>query len=335
MKRTLIVATAAAVVAGVTGCGAAHPHVAAPTGIAADLPPARATWPTYPHFSQHSCWGRPIWPTPRRPTRLPEMQVAPSYAAVPQARPTAPAELVRRFLARFGDRRYIHSITLGTPPPPVGHNIHVIYAGGHPPADQLAIVVHAPLADDAHEASRPTPAQHLTYGIAQFEGSLVFGALRDDFCAAGGAPLVWASGDIGGMAERLFAIGQRFPNPSPATFRHRVALAGQRFGFRVVSLRLLHPKQLAPVLVVKTNRPRAAFARDVLKIESLLDPNNRGAATFEGFFFAAEDSRGRPFLFTDGVSRGEGMGGEWAANRCLYPSPPIGRLETGHEKPCP
>ncbi len=322
MRRAFLVVVATAAGAGVTGCGTAHTRLAAPTrkvAIPADLPPSPATWPRYPHFSQHSCWGRPfikaVVPITER--------VAPSYAPRPQRHHVSPAEIVRRFLARFGDRRYIHSITFRAPPPPVGHNIHVLYAGGHPPADQLDAVIHAPLANQYADVRR-TPAQNLTYGIAEWEAGLVFGALRDDFCSAGGAPLVWASGDGGGMADKLFALEQRFPNPSPAVFRHRVKLVAERYGFSVVSLRLLDPEQLAPLLVVRTSRNREQFARDVPRILALLDPTsstrNQSAATFEGFFFAAEDAKG-PFLFTDGSRRGTGEGGEWAAAENLYPFP--------------
>jgi len=318
-----------------TGCAAAHVH-ANPASlrlapIPADKPPSPATWPAYPRFSQHSCWGRPFQKGDRPVT----MRQAPSYAPARRAHPTPPAEIVQRFLARFGDRRYIHSITLGSPPPAVGANIHALYADGHPPADALEAFVHAPLASERHDGT--TPAERLTHGIAAFEAGLVSGALRDDFCTAGGAPLTWIGGDASGIANDVFALEQRFPNPSPAAFRHRVALVAKRFGFRVVSLRLLRPEQLAPVLVVKTNRPRQAFAKDVETIISLLNPISSGAGktalTFEGFFFAAEDSHG-PFLYAQNVSRGEGEGGEWAASFCLYPSPPIGvPLLPGHKEP--
>lgn len=165
----------------------------------------------------------------------------------------------------------------------------------------------------------------LTRGIANWEVALTFGALRDDFCAAGGPSLTSAGGDTGGAtggvaADQMDALEQRFPNPSPAAFRHRVALLAKRFGFSVVSLRLLHPEQLAPLLIVKTNRPRQDFSRHVQEILSLLDPKNRAAETFEGFFFAAEDARG-PFLFTENVLRGEVEGGQWAASEDLYPGP--------------
>lgn len=341
MTRPVVAAAAAALVAGVAGCGGARvqlDHSAPPVRIAADLPPSPATWPRYPHFSQHSCWGRPVWPPPRKPTRLPEMQSAPSYASVRQADSTPPGEIVRRFLARFGDRRYIRAIKLGPAPRAVGSNIHVLYANGHPPADALEAFVRAPLANDRNGPTRPTPAQSLASGIAHWEAGLVSGALRDDFCSAGGAPLIWVGGDAGGIANDIFALGQRFPNPSPAAFRRRVALVGRRFGFHVVSLRLLRPEQIAPLLIVRTNRNRNQFAKDVEKIMRLLNPTtstaHRTAQTFEALFFAAEDAKG-PFLFVNGSSRGQGEGGEWAANRCLYPSPPIGILETGHEKPCP
>ena len=338
VRRALSIGVADAVVAGVTACGAAHSHVAAPARpvlLSADLPPSPATWPAYPRFSQHSCWGRPIWPTPRRPTRLPEMQDAPSYAPARHAHPTPPRVVARRFLERFGDRRYIRSITFGSPPPAVGRNVHVLYANGHPPAHALEAFIHAPLANERNQSQHPTPAQHLEYGIAQFEAGLAVGALRDDFCTAGGASVIWFGGDVTGIANDLFALEQRFPNPTPAAFRHRVALVGRRYGFHVVSLRLLRPEQLAPVLVVKTTRPRKAFVKDVGAIMSLLAPassaGHRTALTFEGFFFAAEYARG-PFLFTQGVSRGEGEGGEWAANPCLYPYPHLGMVTVNEPK---
>jgi hypothetical protein len=267
------------------------------------------------------------------------MQLAPSYAPAPPAHATPPAETVSRFLSRFGDRRYLRSIRLGAPPPAVGHNVHALYANGHPPADALEAFVRAPLANDRNEPSHPTPTDSLTSGIASWEAGLVSGALRDDFCSAGGVPLTWVGGDAGGIANDVFALEQRFPNPTPAAFQSRVALVGKRFGFKVVSLRLLRPEQIAPLLIVKTSRDRHKFAHDVDKIMSLLNPvssaGNRTAETFEGFFFAAEDAKGRPFLFVNGSSRGQGEGGEWAVNRCLYASPPIGMIDTGHEKPCP
>jgi hypothetical protein len=296
VKRTFLLGTTAAVVAGVTGCAATHPHATTPRphvykpaptiGIAAALPPSSATWPTYPRFSQHSCSGRPVEPG----NRPGEQQYAPSYAPAPPAHPTPPSEIVRRFLARLGDRRYIHSITFPA------------YTNGRPLGDQLIAAVHAPRAHDATKSAR-LPPEFLTHGITGWEAALAFGALRDDFCAAGGPSLVGATREGGGLtADDLFAVEQRFPNPSPSAFRRRVALVGKRFGFGVVSLRLLRPEQIAPLLIVKTNRDRAAFARDVPTITELLNPRSnagpKGAETFEGFYFAVEDARG-PFVSTE------------------------------------
>jgi hypothetical protein len=336
MKRALVLATAAAIVAGSTGCGAAHSDVAAPTpqiAIAADPPPLPTTWPAYPRFSQHSCWGRPSRVVPKT------TGTAPSYAARRRPHPTPPAEIVQRFLVRFGDRRYVRSITLGPAPSAIGTTLRRFYRGSRPPADALHAFIQAPLANRKNQAPHATPAERLAYGIAAFEAGLVGGALRDNFCSAGGAPLISWSGEASGIADDGMAVEQRFPNPTPAAFRHRVALVGRRFGFHVVSLRLLRPEQFAPVLVVKTTRPRKAFVKDVGTIMSLLDPTSfarhihRVAQTFEGFFFAAEDARG-PFFFTQDISRSESEASTWAADECLFPYSPLG--PTGpSQKQCP
>jgi len=101
-----------------------------------------------------------------------------------------------------------------------------------------------------------------------------------------------------------------------------VALVGKRFGFRVVSLRLLQPEQIAPLLIVRTSRRRKEFARDIPKILELLNPTSDSAhhtaVTFEGFYFAVEDAKG-PFVTTEQVLRGEVEGGQWAASENLYP----------------
>jgi hypothetical protein len=263
-------------------------------------------------------------------------RVAPSFAPAPRAHPTPPAEIARRFLARFGDRRYVRSITFSHAPAASGSRVHVYYWGGHPPADALQAEIVAPAAHGSG-SGHPSPTQSLATNIAGWEAGLVGGALRDDFCSAGGAPLVTWLGAGGGFAERGFALEQRFPNPSPAAFRKRVALVGRRYGFRVVSLRLLRPEQIAPLLVVSTSRNRKAFAHDVPAIMGLLNPTShtrkQTAMTFEGFLLAAEDAKG-PFLETQYVDRGESEGGEWATGNCLYPYPVIGPALARKPKPC-
>jgi hypothetical protein len=257
---------------------------------------------------------------------------APSYTPPRRAHPIPPREIARRFLAHFGDRRYLRSITFSPAPPAVGRRVHVLYAGGHPPADALQARISVPAANERTEPRHPGHRRNLTFGIADWESQLVGGALRDDFCAAGGAPLVsWSAlpGGGEGLAESGMALEQRFPNPSRAEFRRRVALVARRYGFRVVSLRLLRPEQIAPLLLVRTSRKPRGFVKDVPTIMDLLNPRStagkQSAETFEAFFFAAEDGRG-PFMWTQYVNRGEAEGGEWAANQCLYPYPVIGQL---------
>jgi len=91
------------------------------------------------------------------------------------------------------------------------------------------------------------------------------------------------------------------------------------------SIRLLRPRELAPIVLVRTDRDRKAFIHDVPAIMNLLDPRSlskRGVAlSFEGFFFEAQDGKG-PFVRVDDVYRGEVMGGQWSGvPGDVYPYP--------------
>jgi hypothetical protein len=326
VTRIIVLVTAIAALAVATGCAGSHKKIPPPqrhVAVSAHGPPSPTTWPAYPRFSHHSCWTRPFLrgEVPR------VYRVAPSYAPALRSHPIPPATVARRLLARLGDRRYVHSIAFAPASSAVGPAVHVLYAGGHPPKDSLKATI-LPLNTQWVRRRHPTPEQSLTSAIASWESGLVAGALRDDMCAAGGAPLVsWTSADGGLYSESSSALGQRFPNPSPAEFRRRVVRAGRRYGFRIASLRLLRPEQFAPLLVVETSRGRKAFVRDIPAIMKLLNPTttagHQGAQTFEGFLFAAEDARG-PFTETEGLSRGQSEGGEWSWNPCVYPYPTIG-----------
>ncbi len=358
VSRPALLAVAAAVILGVTGCGASraqvvnmerypgpNPRIASPTNqdipapnlqiaMSADKPPLPTTWPKYPHFSQHSCWARPFLSgTLHRVEGF-----APSYAPARRTHPIPPTVVAQRILARLGDRRYVRSIVLTPAPPAVGSDRHTLYAGGRPPADALQARIIAPDAS-ANLGKHPTPDQILNAGIAQYEGDVVGNALRDDLCDAGGAPLVsWGSGNGGGgFAESFRALDERFPNPSPAAFRKRVSLVGKRYGFTVASLRLLRPRQIAPLLIVTTQRPRKAFVRDIPQIMELLSPHSfsgrQNALTFEGFFIAAEDAKG-PFTFSSSTVRNDESGSGWAASPCLYPDGGFGPVSSA-QNPCP
>jgi hypothetical protein len=300
------------------GCGSTT-HVVSPdtsVRVPAELPPSPDTWPRYPAFPASSCWTRPFGGGP-------PLQVAPSEPVRPSSRPPSAQELVRRLVARFGDRRSVQRVELGSPPPITLQHLRGYFAGVRPPANAVWAYVAAPAA-----------AKQL---LAQWEAGLVVGALRDDFCAAGGAPLVgWTIGRGGiGLSDRTQALEQRFPNPSPAAFRARVALVGRRYGFTIQDLRLLRPRQLAPLLVVRTARDRKSFVHDVPAIMRLLDPianaGTRNAFTFEGFFFEAVDARGS-FTRVENLNRGQSEGGEWSWSRCDYPYP---HSEPAGAKPCP
>ncbi len=306
----------------------AHPAaVGSSVRIPASEPPSPATWSRYPHFSDHACWARPFQKA-EIPTVL---RAAPSLAPRSRLHPL-PARLVaERLLAGFGDRRYIRAIRFRPAPPAVGKRVHTLYAGGHPPSDALA----AEIVTDGEPAAsaRWTPRQALTDAVVNWEVGLIAGALRDDLCSAGGAPLVtWSGAGISGLSQRVFALEQQFPKISPVAFRRRVALVGQRYGFRVLSLRLLMARQIAPLLIVRTSRPRKAFVHDIPSVMRLLDPTltfgNETALTFEGFFFGVKDRDG-PFAEVENVNRGMSESGEWSSDPCDYP------YDTLAENRCP
>ena len=265
----------------------------------------------YPRTLPHSCWGR-SWSTANPKV----WSVAPSVFSPAPARPIAPAELVGRLLARLGDDRFVVGANLGAPPafPPSYFGVT------RRPADALwAYLVRS---QPTTTGAAPTPDEIVSRTLADWEAGLVVGALRDDFCAAGGRPLVGASGRSGSdFSNAAFAFNQRFANPAPDAFARLVADAGKRYGFTVVSLALLHPLQSAPVLVVETDRDRAAFMADVPAIMSKLDPGidqpfhaplaSKTPLAFEGFFLAARDSQG-PFLAVWNAHRGAAWGDQWS-----------------------
>ena len=110
----------------------------------------------------------------------------------------------------------------------------------HPPADGLHAYIHAPLRTTRTSATRDAGAASLS--AASRSSRRVSSVAR---CATTSvrreAPRSLERWAYGGLAPHEGALEQRFPNPTPAAFRHRVALVGRRFGFHVVSLRLLRP----------------------------------------------------------------------------------------------
>lgn len=117
--------------------------------------------------------------------------------------------------------------------------------------------------------------------------------------------------------------GQRFLNLSGRVFRLRLAKAAARYHFSVKKVQLLHPRQVAPLVIIQTRR-YLALARAVPTIENSLDPHmghsdQRGWA-FEAFFLEAQDEHGVPFIVVSNFLRGPSPGGgQWARSDQLYP----------------
>lgn len=121
--------------------------------------------------------------------------------------------------------------------------------------------------------------------------------------------------------------GARFSNPPKAVLLRRLRLAASRYHFTLVSVRLMHPRQAAPVVVVQTNDEHALSA-STSAILRLLDPktetkNDRTGWAYEGFLFEARNSNGVPFLATFNWWRNPNSagGGQAASSQRLYPFP--------------
>jgi hypothetical protein len=117
---------------------------------------------------------------------------------------------------------------------------------------------------------------------------------------------------------------QRFANPTPETLRARLSAAARRYGFDVVAVDLLRPRQLAPRIVVRTD-DYLQMAQSMADILRTLDPkartgDDRTGWRYEGFYFEADDGDGVPFALAFNFWRGSsGGGGQWARSERLYP----------------
>jgi hypothetical protein len=116
----------------------------------------------------------------------------------------------------------------------------------------------------------------------------------------------------------------RFDNPSRAMLLTRLRRLEHRYGFRVVALRVLRPREQAPLVVVETS-DKQAMARNTRSILHVIDPkrptgDDRTGWRYEGFYFEARDRAGVPFLAVFNYWRGRSAGGgQWASEESLYP----------------
>jgi hypothetical protein len=114
---------------------------------------------------------------------------------------------------------------------------------------------------------------------------------------------------------------QRFDNLPPRVFLARLRAASRKYHFHVVRVRFYRPKQLAPLVVVRT-RDYRELAQAVRDIDDAINPH-RGADntgwSYEGFFLEAQDERGIPFVVVYDLTRGQVEGSQFARSEELYP----------------
>jgi hypothetical protein len=117
---------------------------------------------------------------------------------------------------------------------------------------------------------------------------------------------------------------RHFSNPPRAFFASRLRLAARRYHFVIVEVKILHPRQDAPLVVIEA-KDKHALAASTAAILRLIDPktktnDDRIGWAYEGFLFEARDTDGVPFLATFNWWRGpHAGGGQWAADPSLFP----------------
>lgn len=114
----------------------------------------------------------------------------------------------------------------------------------------------------------------------------------------------------------------RFANLSRQEFLRRLNAAAERYDFEVEHVEVLRPKQLAPLVVIRSADPYA-LTKKVPEIASSLNPkantgDGRTGWAWEGFYLEARDRKETP-AFTIFTSWRRGGGGQWAAAESLYP----------------
>jgi hypothetical protein len=128
------------------------------------------------------------------------------------------------------------------------------------------------------------------------------------------------------IAARSGDRARDFPSPSRAVLVKSLGRARRLYGFQLVSVTMLRPVQLAPVIVVRSDR-KLALARAVPTIIHIFNPRhvtrrNPSGYAYEAYFLVAQDRHGVPYLATFNFMRAPRIGGgQWAASEKLYPFP--------------
>jgi hypothetical protein len=117
---------------------------------------------------------------------------------------------------------------------------------------------------------------------------------------------------------------KRFANPSKDELIADLRALAQKNDFELVSVRLLMPRQLAPMIVVRTKH-YLDLAHATPAILRRIDPRTAAPDDsqgwkYEGFYFEAQDEHGIPFLVAFNFERGPSPGGgQLARSEPLYP----------------
>jgi hypothetical protein len=117
---------------------------------------------------------------------------------------------------------------------------------------------------------------------------------------------------------------RNFASPSRSTLLKGLRVEAARNNFKIVRVQFLHPRQVAPLVIVKAadKRSLAAATPAILR---RIDPkartgDDRTGWAYEGFLFESLDSDGVPFLVVFNNWRGiHAGGGQWASDPSLFP----------------
>src|SRR2546421_31397 len=102
--------------------------------------------------------------------------------------------------------------------------------------------------------------------------------------------------------EARLAPRKRFRSPGLSVLSERLKREAHAHSFEIVSVKMLHPLQLAPAVVVRTT-DYVALSRATGDILNRLE--GRDPWDYEGFYFEARDERNVPFFAAYNVIRGQ------------------------------
>jgi hypothetical protein len=119
--------------------------------------------------------------------------------------------------------------------------------------------------------------------------------------------------------------GSRYDNLAPSTVRTGLRALGGTFGFQVVSVRFLRPRQLAPQIILRwpdIKSSSALLSHVIPAIDPYGGTDGRFGWFFEGIFVELVDRLGSPYLAVWNHWRNDRAGGgQWARSQGLLPAP--------------